>query len=120
MNVGLFVLAAVAGGVGAAVRYVLDNLLTRVVRAPWGIFVINVCGSFLLGVLTGFQVGEGVALVVGAGLLGGFTTFSAVSVTSVLLSEEQRTGLALMNVLGTFIVAVGAAWGGLALGQAIV
>lgn len=115
----LFLLGALAGGAGAALRYAGDVFISRFLRPPWGVFLINVGGSFVLGILTGAAVPGDLQFVLGSGLLGGFTTFSAVSVTTVLLAEEQRTRMSIVNVLGTFVVAVLAAWAGVALGAAV-
>ncbi len=116
----VFLAVVVCGGLGAGARYLLDTALLRVVGPPWGIFVVNVLGSCALGLVVGLGADVATIEIVGAGFLGGFTTFSAVSVTTVLLAEEQRTRTALFNGLGTFVVAVLAAWGGLVLGANLV
>src|SRR4051794_41923565 len=78
----LALLVALAAGVGAVVRYVLDQLMTsrRQGGFPVGTFVVNVSGSFVLGLSTGLALHQGLggdaAAVVGAGFAGGFTTFS--------------------------------------------
>ena len=109
---------AVAGGSGAGLRYLVDVLVRRRLRAPWGILIVNVTGSFALGLLIGVgAAGVGstwVAVVVGAGLLGGFTTFSTVSVESAEFARERRWQLAAWNLLGTVLLACGAAALGLA------
>jgi CrcB protein len=113
-------LAALAGGVGAGLRYVVDRLLTpaRGMRFPWGILVVNVSGSFALGVITGLgaAVAPEVSLVLGLGLLGGYTTFSTVSVETVLLAQRRRRRDAVLNLFGTLVLAVVAAGLGLLLG----
>ncbi|WP_137845275.1 CrcB family protein [Microbacterium sp. 2FI] len=119
MNPGLLVLVALAGGVGAGLRYVLDRVMTsRPGRFPRGILVINVTGSLALGLLTGLgaAVAPEVAVVLGTGLLGGYTTFSTVSVETVLLAERRRWRDAAANLFGTLGLAVLAAGVGLALG----
>ncbi len=59
---------------------------------PWGILVVNVSGSFALGVITGLgaAIAPELSLVLGLGLLGGYTTFSTVSVETVLLAQRRR------------------------------
>lgn len=121
MSVWLFVGAAVAGGIGAGLRYLVDLLVigTRPARFPLGILVVNVTGSFALGVLTGLgaaHVGSEVAWIVGVGLLGGYTTFSTVSAESVLLMRTGETRRGWMNAAGTLVAGVAAAGAGLALG----
>lgn len=113
---------ALAGGLGAVARFVLDGLVrSRFASAfPLGTVVINVTGSFVLGVVTGLALGHVVAdewrLVVGTGFCGGYTTFSTASFETVRLVEQRRTGLALLNAVGTVVVTVGVAALGLWLG----
>ena len=113
-------LAALAGGVGAGLRYVVDKLLTPAagMRFPWGILVVNVSGSFALGVITGLgaAIAPELALVLGLGLLGGYTTFSTVSVETVLLAQRRRRRDAALNLFGTLALTVLAAGLGLLFG----
>lgn len=106
-------LAALAGGAGAGLRYVVDRLLTPAagMRFPWGILVVNVSGSFALGVITGLgaAIAPELSLVLGVGLLGGYTTFSTVSVETVLLAQRRRRRDAVLNLLGALALAVLAA-----------
>jgi len=116
-----FVLVAVAGGVGAVLRFVLDGAVRQAVggRWPWGTALINVTGSFLLGLLTGLA-GHGLPpellLVLGTGLLGGYTTFSTASVETVRLLQQRRFAASLASGLGVLALTVVAALLGLALG----
>lgn len=111
---------AVSGGLGAALRYVVDLLLTPAQggRFPAGILVVNVSGSFALGLLTGLgtSVASELAVAAGMGLLGGYTTFSTVSVESVLLAQRRRWRDAALNLFGTLALAVLGAGAGLLLG----
>lgn len=114
-------LLAGAGGLGAGARYLLDGAVMRGRRDafPLGILVVNAVGSLLLGFLTGLAPsGAWWLTVAGAGFLGGFTTFSAVSVDTVRLARRGRREWAWANLLGTFgvcvvLAAVGFAIGGL-------
>lgn len=120
MRAWLLLVVAVAGGIGAALRYVVDQLLRPAAgaRFPVGILVVNVSGSFALGVLTGLgaAVAPELAAAVGLGLLGGFTTFSTVSVETVLLAQRRRWRDAALNLLGTLALAALAAAAGVVLG----
>ena len=119
MNPWLLV-AALAGGAGAGLRYVVDRLLTPASgpRFPVGILVVNVSGSFALGVVTGLgtAIAPELSLVLGLGLLGGYTTFSTVSVETVLLAQRRRWRDAAANLFGTLVLAALAAGAGLLLG----
>ena len=122
MNVWVFIAAALAGGVGAGLRYLVDILVVggRPQRLPLGIFVVNVTGSFALGLITGAGVGlvgTDLAWIVGVGLLGGYTTFSAVSLDSVLFAQSGDARRGWINAAGTLVVGVAAAAGGLAIGH---
>lgn len=122
----VFVGVALAGGLGASARLLLDGIVRSRARSdalPWGTIAINLSGSFLLGVLLGLATGSLVSAdwvrVLGTGFLGGYTTFSTASFETVRLLQERRLGAALVNGLGVLCAAVVAAglgvWAGLAL-----
>lgn len=109
---------ALAGGVGAVFRFVVDGLVGRRRRGwfPLGTVVINVSGSFLLGVLTGLTLDHvastGLTLVLGTGLVGGYTTFSTASVEAVnlaLADGSRATLLAVTHALGMLVLGLLAA-----------
>ena len=105
----------IAGGIGAALRFVLDGLIRTRVRStyPVATTVINLSGSFLLGLLTGLATNQLLPpqwnLVVGTGLLGGYTTFSTASFETVRLLEDHRYVAAVLNGLGMLIAGTAAA-----------
>lgn len=123
VDVLVVVAACVAGGLGAALRYVLDTLAQRLLPGgyPWGVFVVNVLGSFTAGVVLRVAAGltggasETVTTVVVLGLLGGFTTFSTSVVQTVRLGAERGGGEAVAHAAGTWVACVSAAALGLAL-----
>jgi CrcB protein len=116
-------LLALAGGLGAVARFVLDGVVTgaRSWRHPAGTTVINLSGSFLLGLLAGLVAGRllpGPAyLVLGTGFLGGYTTFSTAAYETVRLAEQRRWGAALLHGLGQVVVATALAALGYLLGH---
>lgn len=109
------ILLALAGGAGAAVRFVIDGLIRARFKTamPWATVLINVSGSLLLGFLAGVvmrgQAPESLQLILGTGFLGGYTTFSTASLETIRLVQSGRTGLALANGLGSMALSVGAA-----------
>jgi len=115
------VLLALAGGIGAAVRFVVDGLIRQRIKTalPWGTILINVTGSFALGFLAGLvmrgQAPESVILVLGTGFLGGYTTFSTASLETIRLIQSGRTGLALINGVGSMAASVVSAGAGMGL-----
>lgn len=121
----VFAAICVAGGAGAILRFVLDGAIrSRVALAyPLATTVINVSGSFVLGLLTGLGQTAGLphdwVLILGGGLMGGYTTFSTASVETVRLVEQRRWLLALANGVGMLMLAIAAAALGLAVTGAL-
>ncbi|MFF1571615.1 fluoride efflux transporter CrcB [Leifsonia sp. NPDC058292] len=119
----LLLAVAAAGGLGAVARFVFDGVLrSRVaVNFPLGTTVINVTGSFLLGLVTGLALVHGLPAewraVLGTGFLGGYTTFSTASYETVRLALQRRYRAALFNGFGMMVLALAAAGLGLWLGS---
>ena len=111
---------AAGGAIGAALRYLFAAQIGRLLGAgfPWGILATNILGSFVMGVLV-----EGFALkwnlspetraFLTVGVLGGFTTFSAFSLETVLMIDRGDYATALFYILASVILAVGAVFAGL-------
>lgn len=116
-----WLLVAAAGSVGAPARYLLDTGVSDRVAAmfPYGTLVVNVSGSFALGVLTGLALDHGLGttaqLVLGTGLLGAYTTFSTFTLETVSLLQSGETQAAVRNAAGSVLVGAGAAAAGWAL-----
>ena len=108
---------ALAGGIGAVLRFVVDGVVARSHRwsLPLGTVVINVTGSFLLGLVTGLALADpGLAdmrTVVGTGVLGGYTTFSTASVEAVniaLTDGRRATLVAAGHATGMLVLSLAA------------
>ena len=117
----LVLVTAVTGGLGAVARFVLDTTLARRFAESWvRLMVVNVSGSLLLGLLVGLAaqqvVGTETRMVLGAGFLGGYTTFSAASVATVQLAEQRRWPSALLASAGMLLASAAAATLGLLIG----
>nr|WP_232530729.1 CrcB family protein [Microlunatus antarcticus] len=113
-----------AGGLGAVARFVLDGAVSsaRPWRYPVATTLINLTGSFLLGLLAGLAATAllpgSALLVLGTGFLGGYTTFSTAAYEAVRLAEQRRWGAALLHGVGQVVAATALAALGYLLGSA--
>jgi fluoride exporter len=115
----------VAGALGALARYGVEGAIARRTTSfPWATFVVNVSGSFLLG-LAVTLLGERVAVApwvrsaLAIGFLGAYTTFSTLSLESYRLLEARFYVLAGANLLGSVSTGLAALYGGVVLGRAL-
>jgi fluoride exporter len=110
-------LVMLGGAVGAAARYHLGGAIGRSSVYPWGTLWVNVLGGLLMGALMARAPGETARLLLGVGVLGGFTTFSAFSLETVMLLQRGSAGAALGYVAASVLGACAALWLGLTLGR---
>jgi len=117
-----------AGGtVGTALRELLVITVPPVAGVPVVIVGINIVGAFLLGLLLETLTRRGpdegrrrrLRLLLGTGVLGGFTTYSALATDTSLLLADNRLGTALLYALGTVVVGALASWAGIGAGAAL-
>lgn len=115
-----------AGGVlGSLGRYAVGAALPHPPGSfPWATFVVNVSGAFAMGLLVAYLVDRPGAHrlarpFVGVGVLGGWTTFSALAVDVVLLGARAQVQPALAYVAGTFLLGTLAVAAGSLLGQRV-
>ncbi|MDQ1535828.1 MAG: fluoride exporter [Actinomycetota bacterium] len=119
----LLVIAGAA--VGAPLRYLTDRAIQsrHDTVFPWGTFAVNVFGSLILGFVSGAVTAGGapsqIQLAVGTGFCGAFTTYSTFSYETLQLLEGDARLLAVANVAGSITAALGAAFLGMAISQAI-
>ncbi|GAB2472831.1 fluoride efflux transporter FluC [Xylanimonas ulmi] len=96
-------LLVLAGGLGAAARFLADTAIARHNRLslPVGTFAVNLSACLLLGLLTGWALAhpghDGVRAVLGVGFLGGYSTFSTASVEAARLALAGRSLVALVH-----------------------
>ena len=117
----LYLIVFLGAGIGGALRHGVNVGAVRLwgFGFPYGTLVVNVLGSFLMGLLAGyFTFRPGIAqharLFLTTGILGGFTTFSAFSLDTALLVERHAYGLAAGYAVGSVAASISALFLGLA------
>lgn len=118
-------LVAVGGAAGAVARYALGVQAMRLWGSAWpyGTFLANILGGLLMGLLVGFLAQRGGAdqerlrLLLGVGVLGGFTTFSAFSLETALMIERRTYGQAFGYATASVVLSVTALFLGLILAR---
>jgi fluoride exporter len=116
-----YLIVFLGAGIGGALRHGVNLAAARLFGFdfPFGTLVVNVLGSFLLGLLAGyfaFRTGldQHLRLFLTTGILGGFTTFSAFSLDAALLIERHSYALAAAYAIGSVCLALGGLFLGLA------
>jgi CrcB protein len=116
-------LVCAGGAIGSGARYLVATWAARSLGAgfPHGTLLVNVSGSFLIGLLFAASAGRAGAdelrLLLGAGVLGGFTTYSSFNHETLALVEQGSLGLAAANVALTVFGCLAAGLAGLALAR---
>lgn len=116
-----FLLVAAGGAAGAAARYAVGIQALRLWGSAWpyGTFAANVSGGLLMGVLAGWLAHRGGAdqerlrLLLGVGVLGGFTTFSAFSLETALMIGKRAYGQAFAYAAASALLSIAALFVGL-------
>ena len=119
----LYLIVFLGAGIGGALRHGVNVWAARAFGFgfPFGTLIVNILGSFLIGLMAGFfayragLVPQHVRLFLTTGVLGGFTTFSAFSLDAALLIERHAYAMAAAYILGTVFVSLVALFLGLAL-----
>lgn len=111
-----FLLVALGGAIGSAMRYLTAILLARHYTGsiPLATLVVNVLGCFLIGLLIGLcSETTYLRLLFITGFCGGFTTFSTFTAESYAMLREGAYGLALLYIVGSVLIGLLALWIGL-------
>jgi CrcB protein len=118
----LYLVVFLGAGIGGALRHGVNVGAARLFGYgfPFGTLIVNVVGSFAMGVLAGYfafrpGIAQHMRLFLTTGILGGFTTFSAFSLDTALLVERHAFGLAAGYAVGSVAASVSALFFGLAL-----
>lgn len=106
-------LIVIGAAVGAPARFAIDQYIRRYSDKPYGIFLVNVVGSFLLGLTYGKS--EHVHDLIAVGFAGAFTTWSTFILDIYLAYELRRYKEATLNLFVSLGIGLLAAWCGLQL-----
>ena len=117
----LYLIVFVGAGIGGALRHGVNVAAARLMGFdfPYGTLIVNVAGSFLMGVLAGYfafrpGINQHLRLFLTTGILG-VTTFSGLSLDTALLVERHAYGMAAGYAVGSVAASVSALFFGLAL-----
>jgi CrcB protein len=117
-----YLVVFLGGGIGAALRHGINLAVARLVGTafPYGTLMINITGSFIMGLVAAYFAFKGDAsqhwrLFLTTGILGGYTTFSAFSLDAALLYERGEIGLAALYVVASVAISIAGLFAGLAL-----
>ncbi len=121
-----FLIVFLGAGLGGAMRHGMNMAAAHQFGAtfPYGTLIINVSGSFMMGLVVEYfalrgHLPQDWRLFLTTGVLGGFTTFSAYSLEAALLYERGQLASAAAYVVGSVILAIGALFAGLAITRGI-
>lgn len=111
-----FILAVAAGGaIGSVARYLVGISSGKLfgLNFPWGTLIINVTGSFLIGLFAGlfalkWDLPQAWRIFLTVGICGGYTTFSTFSLDAFYLMERNQTFAAMAYMVGSVVLSVGA------------
>jgi CrcB protein len=114
---------AIGGALGACLRFGLSEVMLHLFgRAfPFGTLLVNILGSFAIGLLYGLILTEQITpnpwrIFIGIGILGAFTTFSTFSMDTVLLLQQGAFVKAALNVFANVVLCLTLTWFGMKLG----
>jgi len=122
-----WIAVALGGALGSLARYLLADVVTALTgpRFPWGTLLINVVGSFVIGLIAAATVPPAhiamdpdVRIFLMVGLCGGFTTFSAFSLQTLELTQAGQLWPAAGYVVGSVVLCLVAVWLGWLAGRA--
>jgi len=119
---GPYFIVFVGAGLGGMMRHGVNVAATRLFGYgfPFGTIIVNVLGSFLMGLLAGYfayrtGLSQHLRLFLTTGILGGFTTFSAFSLDAALLIERHSYRMAGSYIVASVVASIAALFCGLAL-----
>jgi fluoride exporter len=125
--VNTLLLVAAGGALGSVARHSLSLMVARHWSGtlPLGILLVNVLGCLLMGIFTALFLkigafGENARLLLAAGFLGGFTTFSSFALDALKLTQAGQSGVAVVYVLASVVFSLVAVFAGFAVARIFV
>ena len=121
-----YLLVGIGGCLGSILRFWLGSYIGSKMgtRFPYGTFVVNITGSFLIGLVLALltartQWSANWRYLIPIGFIGGYTTFSSFEFETLRTMQDGRIGLGLLYVATSVIAGLVAVWGGMIAGRAI-
>lgn len=117
---------ALGSALGGMARYACSTFVAQAAGGtfPWGTLLVNVVGSFVIGVFSTiggpgsrWPLSPDIRLFVTVGICGGYTTFSSFSLQTLDLMREGHAGAAAGNIAGSVAVCLASVWAGVAAGH---
>lgn len=121
MTLPVLLALGLAGGAGALARFGLDAAVGARVASgfPLGTLIVNLSGALVLGALVGAALDGDGYRVAGTGFLGAYTTFSTWTFESHRLGEDGQLRMGSLNLIGSLVLGLAAAWLGRKIGAAL-
>lgn len=110
---------SIGAGVGVLARVIASDWIKHNNRRvfPFSTFTVNMCGSLLLGMVTGFGPGASISLLISTGFLGSFTTFSTFNVENIELLRRRKHWQLFFYLGGSYVFGIALLFMGIALGN---
>lgn len=121
MSIAITLWVAVGSAIGGVARYGCSGLIARMVGEtfPWGTLIVNVVGSFLIGLVATLSGTDGRFIIPAearqftmVGIFGGFTTFSSFSLQTLALARDGQWLLVGANIVGSVVLCLVMVWAG--------
>jgi len=128
MPLQMYLAIAAGGALGTVARYFLSGVIADAFGQtfPWGTLIVNVSGSFVIGLFGALTGPDGRLLVSGMtrqfvmiGICGGYTTFSSFSIQTLNLANDGEWLYAGANIAGSVVLCLAFVWIGAAVGAAV-
>jgi CrcB protein len=122
-----YLMVGIGGCLGSILRFWLGSYIGNKMgtRFPYGTFVINITGSFLIGLVFALltvktEWSPNWRYLIPIGFIGGYTTFSSFEFETLRTMQDGQIGLGLLYVAASVVVGFVAVWGGMIAGRAMV